>query len=135
MPAQGRRRSAGAEFSAALAAFALVFSCVVRAETAVCHVDYGGETRRFEAPPTSDPYRVPTVAVGSYFLFRLVFEARTAIKIYVYADRDGDVPLPLHQGVYPWPATMAPRHGFTGQQRVYEPLRDGELAYWCEMRP
>jgi hypothetical protein len=27
---------------------------------------------------------------------------------------------------------VQPAYGFTGLQHVYEPMRDGELAYWCE---
>lgn len=103
-----------------------------QADTAVCHVTYGGETRLIAAAPTHTPLAVPTTQIGSYFLFRLVFEARTAIKIYVYGDRD-DTPFPLHQAIHPWPPATAIRHGFTGLHFVYEPVRDGELEYWCEM--
>lgn len=113
---------------------ALPFCLPAHAETAVCHVSYGGETRQIAAGPTTAPLTVPTVPVGSYFLFRLVFEAGTAIKTYVYADRDAASPLPLHQAVYAWPPLAAAHHGFTGLQHVYEPVRDGELVYWCEMR-
>lgn len=102
------------------------------AETATCHITYGGETRQITAAPTDFPHAVPTVQVGSYFLFRLVFEADTAIKTYIYADRD-EGPWPLHQAIYTYPPTAAGRHGFTGLNFVYEPLRDGELEYWCEL--
>lgn len=111
----------------------ILLSCsVAQAETATCHVTYGGETRQVVAGPTLAPLAVPTVPIGSYFLFRLVFEARSAIKAYVYADRD-DGPLPLHQAVFPWPPTNAERFGFTGRHFVYEPMRDGELEFWCEL--
>jgi hypothetical protein len=111
---------------------ALLCCAAAQAETAVCHVTYGGETRRIVAAPTHAPLTVPTVAVGSYFLFRLVFEADSAVKVYVYADRDADVPLPLHQAVHPRPLANARHFGFSGLHFVYEPLRDGELEYWCE---
>jgi hypothetical protein len=103
------------------------------AASVACHVDYGGETRRIEARPTALPYAVPTIQIGSYFLFRLVFEQETAIKTYVYADKDDIGPVPLHQASFPWPVTNQPRHGFSGLHHVYEPVRDGELKFWCEL--
>lgn len=85
--------------------------------------------------PAADPYAVPTLPVGSLFLFRPVLETDpaplAALKVYVYADLDSG-PLIVHQGEYAWPPAAATRYGFTGLQRAYEPLRDGELAYWCE---
>ncbi len=102
-------------------------------QTVACHITYGGETRVIEAAPVTTPYSVPTVQVGSYFLFRLVFEAGAAIKAYVYADRDSG-PAPLHQANFDYPLQNAGRHGFSGQHFVYEPVRDGELHYWCELR-
>ncbi len=114
-----------------LAIFLLLCSSV-HAETVACHVTYGGETRTLEAQPVSDPYTVPTVQVGSYFLFKLVFEDRTVIKTTVYADRDSG-PTPLHQGIFTWPPINSGPHGFTGLHFVYEPVRDGELEYWCEL--
>lgn len=111
----------------------LLLSCAgVQAQTAVCHVDYGGETRSVRAAPTAAPYVVPTLQVGSYFLFRLVFEERVAVKTYVYADRDAG-PLPLHQATFSLPLRNTGPHGFSGRHLVYEPVRDGELGYWCEL--
>lgn len=114
--------------------FLLLLALTARAETAVCHVTYGGETRLIAAAPTTSPLTVPTSQMGSYFLFRLVFEERVAIKITVYADRD-EAPFPLHQAIHPWPPATAIRYGFTGLHFVYEPMRDGELEYWCELQP
>ena len=100
------------------------------ADRVVCHVDYGGETRALHATTTTTPYTVPTLAIGSYFLWRLVVEA-DATKVYVYAD-DAGGPLPLHVATYPHPLPPNRRApGFSGWQTVYEPLRDGELRYWC----
>ena len=76
--------------------------------------------------------------MGSYFLFRLVFQARPAdiagVRIYTYVDREHG-PVPIHQASYALPRP-GPRgeHGFTGLQRVYEPVRDSELEFWCEQR-
>jgi len=110
----------------------LLISSVVRAETVACHVTYGGETRIIRAEPTNAPYTVPTLQIGSYFLFKLVFEARTAIKTYAYADRESG-PVPLHQATFAWPQINRGLHGFSGLHFVYEPVRDGELEYWCEL--
>jgi hypothetical protein len=115
-------------------------------EAVLCHYTYGGETLTLTASPVTTPYRVEPVAVGSYFQLRVVFQkhpAETAgIKIYTYADREPS-PVMIHQASYPYPP-RAQGHktqkgrglpfGFTGQQIVYEPIRDGELEYWCEWR-
>jgi hypothetical protein len=107
--------------------------------TVVCHVDYGGETFHISAPPVDSPYGVKPVPVGSYFLFRVVNQTRPAdlasVKVYTYADQEAG-PAPIHQAQYS-PAQVQQQpvrggHGFTGQHWVYEPLRDGELRYWCE---
>ena len=103
-----------------------------------CHVTYGGETRVHSATHVDSPYGVEAVAVGSYFLFKLVFQARPAdiagVRIYTYVDREHG-PVPIHQASYVLPRP-GPRgeHGFTGLQRVYEPVRDSELEFWCEQR-
>lgn len=101
----------------------------------VCHVTYGGETRHIEAKPTDSPYAVAPVTIGSYFLFRIVFRTEPAdlagIKLYTYADRT-DGPAIVHQASHRYPVSNAASHGFSGLNFVYEPLRDGELEYWCE---
>jgi hypothetical protein len=104
-----------------------------------CHVSYGGETRIVRAAASRDPYTVPAVAIGSYFLFRVVFEhpARRlpGIKLYTYADRDEGA-VPIHIAHFPHPShtsARGTRFGFTGEQFVFEPVRDGELHYWCEL--
>lgn len=103
-----------------------------------CHVTYGGETRIHSATHVDSPYGVEAVAVGSYFLFKLVFQARPAdiagVRIYTYADREHG-PVPIHQASYALPRPgLRGEHGFTGLQRVYEPVRDSELEFWCEQR-
>jgi hypothetical protein len=106
-----------------------------QAETVACHVRYGGETQVIRAQPTATPYTVAPISIGSYFLFRLVFERQHAIKVYTYADREPPQgAVLLHQADYLYPPAPPPqngRYGFTGLQRVYEPIRDGELDYWC----
>ncbi|SFZ74160.1 hypothetical protein [Chitinimonas taiwanensis] len=102
-----------------------------------CAVDYGGEVRNLSAGPSADPYQVGSTAIGSYFLFRIVFETvpreTAAIKLYTYADRD-EGPTLIHQASYPYPLrSQSGRYGFTGLQTVYEPMRDGELQYWCHL--
>ncbi len=110
------------------------------APLATCHVTYGGETVDHPVAPVDDPHGVPTVAVGSYFLIRFVLQTRpaalAAFKAYVYADRS-DAPVLIHQLDVAWPPTPAPAGrpgGYTGLHRVYEPVRDGELQYWCTRR-
>lgn len=107
-------------------------------ESVLCHINYGGEPRVIEAAPVSTPYRVPAVEVGSYFLFRVVFEnqprEQAAIKTYTYASHARG-PVLLHQASFPYPPPtgVTGRYGFTGLHFVYESVRDGELQYWCEI--
>ena len=105
-----------------------------------CHYTYGGEERLLIAAPATSPYTVVALPVGSYFRFRVVFESvpksLASVKVYTYADREEGL-VPLHQATYAYPADTSRRgqHGFTGLHFVYEPARDGELQYWCEMKP
>jgi hypothetical protein len=105
-----------------------------RAQGVTCAVDYGGEQRTLVARPTGTPEAVPAIAIGSYFLFRAVLRSEPAdlasFKVYVYADRD-EGPTPIHQGTWVWPPVDG--DAFTGHQRVYEPVRDGELQYACRV--
>ena len=109
----------------------------VAAEQVVCHYTYGGETRRLNVAPTDSAYSVDSIAIGSYFRFRVVFQKRpadlAAIKVYTYADRDEGAVL-IHQATYPYPPVVGPKaaYGFSGLHFVYEPVRDGELQFWCE---
>lgn len=107
-------------------------------EQIVCTVTYGGESQVLRAAPVASPYGVAPTPIGSYFLFRPLFErpaqGAAQLKIYTYADRDGG-PVPLHVAEFAYPVPRQGRHGFTGLQRVYEPVRDGELEYWCALRP
>jgi hypothetical protein len=128
-----RRRSAIVAAAAILATLALP----AHAASVACHLTYGGETRVVEAAPVTDPYTAPTVSFGSYFLFRIVFRDQPAdlagIKLTAYADRD-EGPAIIHQATYPYPPAPAAVHGFSGLNFVYEPVRDGELQYWCELK-
>lgn len=119
------------------ALLAIASGCAAAAETVACHYTYGGETKVLRARPVASPYGVGAVQVGSYFRLRVVFQGEPAdlrsIKVYTYADRDDSAVL-IHQATYPYPpAAQAGAHGFTGLQAVYEPMRDGELQYWCAM--
>lgn len=113
---------------------------LAQADTVACHVSYGGETQVITAQPATTPYTVAPISIGSYFMFRLVFERQpadhAAIKLYTYADREPPQgAVLLHQADYLYPPPTHDktngRYGFTGLQRVYEPIRDGELYYWC----
>jgi hypothetical protein len=125
--------------AAGILAAASVLSCSAAAtEQVVCRYTYGGESRELAAAPVASPYAVPAIPVGSYFQFRVVFQKVPAdlasVKVYVYADREEGA-VPLHEAVYPYPppAAKGARFGFTGLHLVYEPVRDGELEYWCRM--
>lgn len=107
------------------------------AETVACHLTYGGETRIVESAPTASPYAGAPIAIGSFFLFRIVFVREPAdlarINLYVHADL-GEAPIPLQHASHPVPVRNQERYGFTGLQRIYEPKRESELQYWCELR-
>lgn len=128
---------------AGLAALLLAASALAGAAGAAplvrCHVDYGGETRVVELDERADALGTPAQPVGSYFLWRAVLQRdgrMIELRVDTDADRDADQsPLPLHQGRFRLPARVSARAadgGFTGWQRVHEPLRDGELQYACE---
>jgi hypothetical protein len=119
-----------------IAALALL-ALPVLAETLLCELTYGGETHLLQAQPVSSPYPVAVQRVGSYFLFRMVFQKEppdlAAIKLYVFSDRDGG-PAPIHQATHPYPPpASSSSYGFTGLNHVHEPIRDGELQYWCKL--
>ena len=120
----------------AIVALLAALALLAHAASVACHLTYGGETRVVEAAPVTDPYTAPTVSFGSYFLFRIVFRDQPAdlagIKLTAYADRD-EGPTIIHQAIYPYPPPSAAVHGFSGLNFVYEPVRDGELQYWCEI--
>ena len=117
----------------------LMYGSPANAEEVVCHYTYGGETRLLRATPVDSAYSVRAIEVGSYFRFRIIFQNRpadlAAIKIYTYADRD-DGSVLVHQASYPYPPIRGKQstYGFSGLQYVYEPVRDGELQYWCEWK-
>ena len=108
-----------------------------QADTVVCNMTYGGETRQIEATPVASPYTIAPTKIGSFFLFRIVFQDQPAdlasIKLYTYADRDSG-PSIIHQASYPYPLPPAAVDSFTGRQFVYEPMRDGELQYLCRLK-
>jgi len=107
------------------------------AETVACHLTYGGETRIIESTPVATAYGGAPTAIGSFFLFRIVFVREPAdlarINLYTHADL-GEAPIPLQHASHPYPVRNQARYGFTGLQRIYEPKRESELIYWCELR-
>jgi len=117
---------------------ALMVSAGVHAEQVTCHYTYGGITQQLASKPVSSPYQVKGIEVGSYFHFRVVFQNSPAdiasVKVYTYTERDDGLLL-IHQGTFPYPPATsddAP-YGFSGLHFVYEPMRDGELQYWCQL--
>ena len=57
---------------------ALLLAAGARAESVACHVTYGGATQIIEARPVDSPYGVTPTAIGSFFLFRIVFRREPA---------------------------------------------------------
>jgi hypothetical protein len=114
-----------------------LFTPLSQAQTVVCHLTYGGDTQVVESAATASPYTGSPTAIGSFFLFRIVFIREPAdlarINLYVHADLD-EAPMPLQHASYPYPVRNQKRYGFTGLQRIYEPKRESELQYWCELR-
>ncbi len=123
----------------ALSAGLVLAGACFAGESVVCHYTYGGETKSLRAEPVRSGYTVDSIAVGSYFRFRVLFRKQpadlAAIKVYTYADRDDGSAL-IHQATYPYPPRPSKNspYGFSGLHHVYEPVRDGELQYWCEWR-
>jgi hypothetical protein len=125
-----------------MASAAIVLCAHAQAQAApavVCHLTYGGEDTVLRIAPDQPPYTAEPAAVGSYFLFKVLYQSQPAdiagVHIYVYGDRE-PVPVPIQQVSYAYPLREQARrgYGFTGRQRVYEPIRDGELEYWCELQ-
>jgi hypothetical protein len=120
------------------ATFLATLPVVHAAPQVLCHYTYGGETRTLTASPVASPYAVKAIDIGSFFHMRVVFQDKPAalasIKTYVYGDRD-DSPVLIHQATFAYPVSRRgdSRYGFSGLQSVYEPMRDGELQYWCQM--
>ena len=121
------------------ALFCLTLAAVVPAAAhaggVTCHYLYGGEERVLAVAPTTAPYTVPATTVGSYFQFRVVLEEgpRGAVHVYTYAAH-GESRALVHEASYRYPpaADAGAEYGFTGWQRVYEPVLGSELEYWCE---
>lgn len=106
----------------------------LKANELVCHYDYGGEVTALPVAPTTAPYAVPAIKIGSFFKFRVVWQTApadlAAVHVYVYLDAP-DAPTLLQQGTWVFSVDHPTGTGFTGLQRVYEPVRGSELQYWC----
>ena len=118
---------------------ALAATGTARAETARCHVVYGGEEWTVDASPTATPYQVAGRKIGRYFEFKLVYADLPTtgrfIRVYTYGMTTGD-PVLIHQATYRPPFDgRADAYGFTGFQSVYEPSKSSELQYWCQYLP
>jgi len=129
-----------AEFAVRRAALfaGLLLALPASAASVLCHVTYGGTTQTLSAQPSAAPYAEPATQIGSFFRFRIVVRDEpvelASIKLYTYADLDSGPGL-IHQASHAYPPVNLPAYGFSGLNYVYEPLRDGELQYWCEFQP
>ncbi len=123
--------------SALATTLAFALASAAHAQTVACHLTYGGETQVVEARPGNSPYTGEPTAIGSFFLFRIVFVREPAdlarINLYTHADL-GEAPIPIQHASHLYPVGNQGRYGFTGLQRIYEPKRESELQYWCELR-
>jgi hypothetical protein len=109
-----------------------------------CHVMYGGDEEVFIVDPRPEPYEAPLLKAAYAFRIRLTLEPHTPegrlFKFYTYRHYDEQEVI-LNEGTYLVPsrskesarATKAV-YGFTGLQRIYEPVIERELLYWCEVR-
>jgi hypothetical protein len=114
-------------------------SAPVFADSAACHVIYGGENFTVKAQPTSDPYAVRGEKIGRYFEVKVSYVTApvefAALSVYVYATASGESVL-IHQAKYPADVRNARGPwGFTGFNYVYEPSKSSEIQYWCEKLP
>ena len=108
------------------------------ADTATCHIIYGGENFTVSAQPTGDPYAVRGEKIGRYFEVKVSYVTQpadlAALSVYVYATSSGESVL-IHQAKYRADVQNAPGPwGFTGFHYVYEPSKSSEIQYWCEKR-
>ena len=129
-----------------LAGLLAIASTSAHAEQVVCHYTYGGETKRLVAEPVSSPHA--KVVIGprgaldalvdplDLALQRAPLAGDVPATVAIVADATADEgPVLIHQAIYPYPPTRSSdsRYGFSGLHFVYEPVRDGELQYWCAM--
>jgi len=101
-----------------------------------CHITFAGATRVFVIDPLVSVADVATPLLEGASL-ALTVANRTppapgaGVTIRTYAIQNNSTQL-LHQAFYlPHASTTSP-HGFTGLQVIREPVRDREIAYWCE---
>jgi hypothetical protein len=129
LPTSARRLSAAMAF-----ALGVVLVPPLKASELECHYDYGGAVTTLQIAPTTNPYTEPALKIGSFFKFRVVWQTApaeaAAVHVYVYLDAP-DAPTLLHQGSWVFSLEHPTGRGFTGLQRVYEPVRGSELQYWC----
>lgn len=104
----------------------------------ICLLEHGGETRSVSFAPTSDPYRVESVEVGSAFLFKAVVfseqEHVAYVKLYTYYQSPRQAVL-LHQASYraPLAEPAASARSLTGDQRLFSSRLGMEFLYNCTL--
>ncbi|MBS0346107.1 MAG: hypothetical protein JSR69_06545 [Proteobacteria bacterium] len=134
----GGYRGRGERYVCLLLAFALgPFSTAFASPRIDCHTDYDGEARRIVVAPVDSPYTLAPQPIYDDFQLRVILRDKPAdlagVRIQVFWNRK-DEPVMIQEARYPWPPrSVGQRYGFTGLQRIYEPYRDGELSYWCEV--
>ncbi len=118
---------------------AIAFPAVASAAPRLrCRIDQGGETRRLEFAPVSDPYTVGSIDIRGHFRFKAVVigdETRVEyIKIQTYYI-DERQPVLLHLSRHASPVALAEPapDALTGINHLYSPRLERELSYACAL--
>ena len=103
-----------------------------------CHFHTAGDDIALDFPPTDDPYRAPTMAIGRHFKFKAVVIVRDGIvdhaTLYTYyPDRGRTILLHTARHAAPSVTDGRDRSALTGEQRVYSPILERELVYGCAL--
>lgn len=106
------------------------------AQAVQCHVTFAGASRSFMIEPAASlTGGVAPLLEGASLSMEVVNRLPPApgagVTVRTFGVSAGE-PYLLHQAFYLPDAPATGPHGFTGLQIVREPLRQREIAYWCE---
>lgn len=103
-----------------------------------CHIDQADTSQDLQFGVVSDPYTVPSIAIGERFRFKAVMVGDGAridyIKLYTYYQVKGRGVL-LHEAKYLAPQAQAGTDpaALTGLVYLYSPSLGRELRYGCAL--
>ena len=103
-----------------------------------CAIEVNGEVQVHAFKPTSDPYRVESVAIGERFRFKaVVWTEADEVKLVSIAAhyQTRRQPMLMQQAKYikPIPQTQPAPDALTGRVALYSPVLGKELAYQCAL--